>query len=76
MSTQPYTGSLLFCKNTLFSTIKKCSQPVGASPHTNYSPTPLVDTVVLPKKVRVFNKPGNVMTQKEILHWASRNKYR
>ena len=76
MSSQPYTGSLLFCKNSLFSTIKLCARPVGASPQASYSATPLVENIILPKKVRVFNKHEHILTQKQQLRWASRNKYR
>lgn len=30
----------------------------------------------LPKKVVVFSKPGSQFSKKEVLAWASRNKYR
>ena len=74
----PYTGSLLFCRNTLFSSIKTCSQPVGASPNLNYSPTPERNIVVLPKKVRVFGSSDNtmIMTKSQLIRWASSHRYR
>ena len=56
-----YKGSLLFCKYSLYYSIKPCdSQEVR----------------VPPKKVRVFNKPKDIMTKSEIVRWASRNRYR
>lgn len=77
-STTPYVNQqLFFCRNTgLFNTIKQCSPPVGASPNPNYTATPEQNVTVPPKKARVFNKPENKMSRREMLKWASRNRYR
>ena len=78
MSYIPYTGiPFIFCKKSnLFSFVRQCPPPVGASPNLTYSATPLVNVVIPPKKARVFNKPKDTMSKKELLNWASRNRYR
>ena len=78
MSYIPYVGiPFIFCKNPkLFSFVKQCPQPVGASPNSTYSATPLVNVIVPPKKARVFNKPKDTMSKKQLIKWASRNRYR
>ena len=78
MTSVPYKGiPFIFCRNPpVFSFIKKCAQPVGVSPNVNYSTTPLVTKIILPKKAKVYNKPENTMTKSELRSWALRNKYR
>ena len=78
MSYTPYRGiPFIFCKNSnLFSYVRQCAPPVGASPNPNYSSTPTITETIPPKKARVFNKPKDTMSKKELLKWASRNRYR
>ena len=78
MSTTPYRGiPFIFCRyQNIFSTIKYCAPPVGASPNKNYSSTPLVKTTIPPKKARVYNKSSDTMSKQKLISWASRNKYR
>ena len=78
MATEPYKGPpFYFCANTQQTTkLVQCPPPVGASPNTNYMSTPPQTEKVLPKKVRVYNKPKHNMTKRELYSWASKFKYR